>query len=98
MPLYEIEQLELYAQGYLVEAVDEADAIARFFGGEGRQEVTSIEFAGMANNYGMPVDENRELADQLFDRGVIHSSDEVIPSIRDVRQVEDRTHGEEHGT
>ena len=38
MPLYEIEQLELYAQGYLVEAVDEADAIARFFGGEGKQE------------------------------------------------------------
>ena len=79
MPLYEIEQLELYAQGYLVEAVDEADAIARFFGGEGRQDVTSIEFAGMANDYGMPVDENRDLADQLFDRGVIHSSDDIHP-------------------
>ena len=37
MATYEIEQFELYIQGYLIEADNEADAIARFLRGEGKQ-------------------------------------------------------------
>ena len=40
MATYAIEQFELYVQGYLVEADSEADAIARFFRGEGKQDLT----------------------------------------------------------
>ena len=87
MPRYEIEQYELYAQGYLVEAADEADAIALFFRGEGKQIITSIEFAGMANGYGLNLTECPDLASDLMDRGVIKSSDTVIPSIRSIREV-----------
>ena len=32
--------------------------------------------------YGMPVSENQDLSDQLFDRGTINGHDEIIPSIR----------------
>ena len=87
MPVFEIEQYELYVQGYLVEADSEADAIARFFQGEGNQERTSIEFAGMGNGYGMNLDDNRDLASRLFDLGIIKGGDTIIPSIRSIREV-----------
>ena len=86
MPLYEIEQLELYAQGYLVRADSEADALERFFHGEGKQNLTSIEFAGMANNYGLSLTERPDLASELMDRGVINGDDIVVPSIRSIRE------------
>ena len=88
MPTYEIEQFELYVQGYLVEADNEADAIARFFHGEGKQELTSIEYAGISNDHGLSLTERPDLASDLMDRGVIHGGDEIIPSIRSIRQVE----------
>ena len=95
MPTFEIVQIELYAQGHLVKADSEADAIARFFGGEGKQEVTSIEFAGMANNYGLSLAERPDLASELLDLGVIKSDDTTIPSIRSIREVgeEDQRRG-----
>ena len=89
MPLYEIEQLELYAQGYLVRADSEADALERFFHGEGKQNLTSIEFAGMANNYGLSLTERPDLASELMDRGVINGDDTFVPSISSIRQVVD---------
>jgi hypothetical protein len=88
MPTYAIEQFELYVQGYLVEADSEADAIARFFRGDGKQDLTSIEFAGMANNYGLGLVERPDLASELLDRGVIKGDDTIIPSIRSVRLVQ----------
>jgi len=76
----------LHVLTHRIEADDEAHAIARLYQGEG--EAVSFEFVGIANDYGMNLSENQALADQLFDRGLIHSNDEVIPSIRSIREVE----------
>jgi hypothetical protein len=88
MPVYRIEQYEIHVQGYNVTADDEADAIHRLLLGEGDPIDNSLEFVEIADDHGMLVSENRDLADRLFDRGVIHSSDEIIPSIRCCDEVE----------
>ena len=87
MPTFEIEQYELHILTHLVTADDEADALAKFFQGD-EGEAVSFEFVGIANDYGISVDENRDLADQLFDRGAINGSDEIIPSIRCIEEAE----------
>jgi len=86
MATYAIEQFELYVQGYLVEADSEADAIARFFCGEGKQELTSIEYAGISNDRGLSLAERPDLASDLMDLGVIKGDETIIPSIRSVRE------------
>jgi len=69
-----------------------ANRIAKVFAGEG--EATNFEFAGIANDHGMSIDEDRDLTDQLFDRGIIKPGHSIIPSIRGVKQVVDE--GDEH--
>jgi hypothetical protein len=88
MATYAIEQYELYVQGYLVEADSEADALERFFRGDGKQELTSMEYAGISNNCGLSLAERPDLASDLTDRGVIKGDDTIIPSIRSVRLVQ----------
>jgi hypothetical protein len=87
MPLYDVQQYELHILTRQVEADDPADAVARVFAGEG--EVNNFEFSGIADDRGMPIDEDRDLADQLLDLGVIKADDQIIPSIRSVKQVVD---------
>jgi hypothetical protein len=87
MPTYRIEQYEIHVQGYNVTADDEADAISKVFMGEGDPIDNSLEFINVADDHGMSVNENRDLADQLFDRGAINGSDEIIPSIRCIKEV-----------
>ena len=87
MPLYEIEQIELYTQGYLVKADSEADAIASFLRGEGEQTLTSIEYAGVLNSFGLSLVELPDLASELMDLGVITGEDDFVPSIRSIREV-----------
>jgi hypothetical protein len=86
MPVFEIGQYELHVLTHRIEADDEAQAIAKLYQGEG--EAVSFEFVGIANDFGMPVNEDRDLADQLFERGIITSDDTIVPSIRSIRQVE----------
>ena len=93
MPTYEIVQIELYTQGYLVRADSEADALERFFRGEGKQVLTSIEFAGVANDYGVSLAERPDLASELMDRGVINGDDIIVPSIRSIREVGEEDQG-----
>jgi hypothetical protein len=88
MPRYEVEQYELHVITYRVEADDEADAIAKLFLGEGDPVDKSLEFVEIADDCGMPVDENRDLADRLRDRGIVKGNDAIIPSIRSIRPVE----------
>lgn len=88
MPTFEIEQYELHVMKYRVEADDEASAIARLFQGEAEPVCQSQEFAEVADDYGMPMDENRGLADRLRDRRIVKGDDSIIPSIRSIRQVE----------
>jgi hypothetical protein len=87
MPTYEIQQYELHATTYRVEAKDEAHAIARLFNGEADPVDNSLDFIKVADDYGLPVGENRELAVQLRSLGV-GIDDDIIPSIRNIEQVE----------
>ena len=89
MPVYRLFQYEIHIQGYDVTADDETDAIARLFLGEGDPIDNSLEFINVADDHGMPIDEHRDLADRLFDRGLIHSDDRVIPSIRSIEKIGD---------
>jgi hypothetical protein len=88
MPTYEIEQYELHVMKYRIEADSEADAIARLLVGEGEPVDNSLEFADIADEYGMSLSENPELSSQLFDKGVVKGGDTIIGSIRSIRQVE----------
>ena len=87
MPIFEIEQYELHATTYRVEAKDEAHAIARLLDGEADPIDNSLDYIEVADDYGMPVDENRELAEQLRNLGIA-IGDDIIPSIRNIEQVE----------
>ena len=87
MPTFEIEQYELHAMKFRVEAASEAEAIAKLFQGEAEPVEQSQEMIEVADDYGLPVDEHRELAEALRKQGI--PVDEVIPSIRSIDKVED---------
>jgi hypothetical protein len=87
MPTFEIVQIELYTQGYLVTADNEAEAIARFFRGDCKKTLTSIEFAGVLDSSGLNLIERPDLASELLDLGVIKSDDTFVPSIHSIREV-----------
>ena len=86
MPTFEIEQYELHAMKYRVEAADEAEAIAKLFAGEGEAVDDSQDFIEVADDYGLPVEEHPELAEALRKRGI--TVENVIPSIRNIEAVE----------
>ena len=87
MPTFEIEQYELHAMKYRVEAASEAEAIAKLFDGEAEPVEQSQDMIEVADDYGMPGEEYRELAEALRNRGI--PVDEVIPSIRSIEKVDD---------
>lgn len=87
MPTYEIEQYELHVQRHTVEAKNEAEAIAKLFDGKADPVDNSLEYVEVADDYGLPVDLNQELADALRNLGIT-IGDDVIPSIRSCEEVE----------
>lgn len=87
MPLYEIEQYELHTSKFRVEAADEAEAIVKLLDGEATSIDNSQSFIEVAEDFGLPVDEHRDLAKQLVKLGV-PVGEHVIPSIRSVEEVE----------
>ncbi len=88
MPTFEIEQYELHMMKYRVEASNEAEAIKKLFDGEGEPVDNSLEYIEVADDFGMPVDENRELANELHELGV-SVGEHIIPSIRAIESVEE---------
>ena len=82
MPTYEIEQYELHALKYRVEANSEAEAIAKVLNGTAMPVDNGLEYIEVAEDFGMPAEEYRDLTEALRDLGV--SVDVVIPSIRSV--------------
>jgi hypothetical protein len=80
MPTYEIEQYELHAMKYRVEATSEGEAIAKLFAGEAEPVEQSQDMIEVADDYGLAVDEYPELAEGLRNLGIQVA--EVIPSIR----------------
>lgn len=88
MPMYEIEQYEIHTTKFRVEAKSEAEAIKKLFDGEAEAVDDSQEHIEVAEDFGLPVDEYRDLADELRELGV-SVGDDVIPSIRNVEEIED---------
>jgi hypothetical protein len=71
---------------YRVEAATEADAIAKMFQGEAEPVCQSQEFIEIAEDFGLPAEEYRDLAEALRALGV-SVDDAVIPSIRSIARV-----------
>ena len=88
MLTFEIEQYELHATKYRVEAANEAEAIAKLLAGEAEPVDQSQELIEVANAYGMAANEHPELVRALQKLGV-KGIREIIPSIRAVEKVED---------
>jgi len=86
MPTFEIEQYELHAMKYRVEADCEAEAITKLFDGEGEAVDNSLEYIEVADDRGMPSDDFPRLAKALKRRGVDVGED-IIPSIRSIDRV-----------
>jgi len=87
MPFFRIEQYEIHAQTYQVEADCEAQAIEKLFAGEADAIDDGLEYIEVAEDLGLPVDEFRELANELLALDV-SIGDDVISSIRSIEQVE----------
>lgn len=87
MPVYEIEQYELHTQKYRVAAATEAEAIAKLFAGEAEPLDSSLDFVEVAEDFGMPADDNPKIADGLRSLGIT-LADIVIPSVRSIEEVE----------
>jgi len=81
---YEIEQYELHAQVFVVEADSPAEAIKKLFDGEADVADGGFELIEVADKYGLPAEENRELVDALRELGV--DVREVVPSIRQIEE------------
>ena len=87
MAVFEIEQYELFIQRYQVEATNQAEAVEKLLAGEADPVDNSTEYIEVADNYGLPVDQNRDLAEQLRERGIAVGED-IIPSLRSIEEVE----------
>ena len=87
MPTFEIEQYELHVMKYRVQAENEAHAIVRLLDGEADAVDNGLEYIEVADDCGLPVDEYRELADQLTALGV-PVGEHVIPSIRNIEEID----------
>lgn len=85
MPVFEIEQYEIHTQKFRVEADSEAQAIKCLFDGEAEIAGEGTELIEVADDFGLPAEEFRDLADALHKLGV--SVDVVIPSIRSIEEV-----------
>ena len=90
MPVFEIEQYEVHAQKYRVEARSEAQAIKKVFDGEADAVDNGLDFLEVYEDLGLPVDEFPDLADALRSLGVA-VGDCLIPSIRSIEEVEEGT-------
>ena len=83
--VYEVEQYELHVQRWRVEGTDEADAIAKALMCEG--DPISLVFVEVVDQLGMSLLEDPNLADELWERGVIDTTDTIVPSIRSVQEI-----------
>jgi len=87
MPTFEIDQYELHAMTYRIEAEDEAQAIVNLFKGEAEQVEGSLEYIEVCEDLGLPADEHQDLAERLREMGIA-VDESVIPSIRRIAKVD----------
>ncbi len=88
MPIFEIEQYEVHAMKYRVQADSEAEAIAKLLDGKAEAVEGSLEYIEICEDLGLPTDEYQEVTDEL--RALDVSVDEaIIPSIRSIMEIEE---------
>lgn len=87
MPKFRIEQYEIHTMAYEVEAATEADGVCKVLNGMAIPVDDSQEYIEVADDYGLPADKHRELADELRSLGV-SVGEVVIPSIRSIERIE----------
>ena len=88
MPRYEIEQYEIHAQTFRVDALSEAEAVATLFNGGGDAVDDGLNFIEVADEIGLPVDNHQDLVEQLRQLD-IDVGECVIPSIRSIHEIDD---------
>jgi hypothetical protein len=86
MPIYEIEQYEIHAQKYQVEATSEAEAVQKLFAGSAEPVDDGFDYIGVCHDLGLPVQHYPDLANQLRSLGVAVET-AVIPSVRSIGEV-----------
>lgn len=87
MPMYKVEQYEIWTQTYLIEAASEAEAIKKLFDGEADAMDNGLEYIEIADDFGMAVEEAPDLADELRALGV-DVGECIISSIRFIEEAE----------
>lgn len=85
MPMFHIQRYEICSTTYEVEAVKEADAIAKLLDGKGQITFRSHEYVEIAEGYGLSTEEHPQLAEELRTLDVPVA--EIIPSIRSISRV-----------
>lgn len=81
---YLVEQYELHVSTYSAITANAAEAIAKVLDGEAEMVEDSTEYVEICDAFGLPVEGNEELAEQLTEMSV-HVDEHMIPSIRSVR-------------
>lgn len=87
MPLYKIEQVEVYAKTYHVEANTEAEAIVKVFDGEVAPVANAPEPADLCDERGICAADQPQLVEQLREAGIM-SDQSVIPSITGIEKLQ----------
>lgn len=88
MPIYEIEQYEVYAQTYRVRDASPAEAVKRLLNGEATPLDNSLDLIEVCHTMGLPVAEHAGIAAELR-RLQVPIPGTVIPSIRSIVTVVD---------
>lgn len=86
MPIFEIEQYEISATTYRVEAASGAEAIAKLLDGDGDIVNGSHDYIEVAEHCGLSAEDHPQLAEEL--RSLDVPVGEVISSIRSVRRID----------
>lgn len=85
MPLYRIEQYQIYVQAYNVRADSEAEAVQKVLSEDESivEEIDEAQYLQVDEEHGLPAEDSyADLAEELEDRGI--QCTDVIPSIRDI--------------
>lgn len=86
MPVFEIEQYEVHAMKYRIEADDVSQAIVKLLDCEGDPVDDSLEYIEVDDERGLWAYDHATLAEQLRSLGL--PVENVIPSIRSVTQLD----------
>jgi hypothetical protein len=85
MAIYEIEQYEIHAYTYHVEAPNKAHAIEKLFRGDCEPQEGIPQYIGPSEDLGLPVSES--FAEKLEQLGIQVEDGSYLPSIRSIRKI-----------